>query len=196
MWDCLEGEFEHTDWLASAFKDGTATMVTDGSYNSTLAPLISGAGWIVACTAQHKILGGWFYECSSKANAYRGELLGMVAVHLLSAFVTEYYDLPKCLGDALCDNIGALQQASKHRQRISTGSKHSDLLRSLRAMKSKIPMQFCYNHVRGHQDNFLTWRSLSLVQQLNVQCDTWAGMSITASMGQGTTPLRENWLLP
>ena len=113
----------------------------------------------------------------------------MVAVHLLAAFVTEYYNLPECLGEALCDNIGALQQASKHRQCISTGSKHSDLLRSLRAMKSSIPMRFCYTHVRGHQDDFLTWRSLSLVQQLNVHCDAWAGMSITASIGLSTIPL-------
>lgn len=196
MWESLEGKYEDTKWLATALEGGTATMVTDGSYNGSLAPFVSGAGWIVACTAQHKILGGWFYERSSKANAYRGELLGMVAVHLLATFVTEFYALPTCLGNALCDNIGALTQASKLRQRIPTGSKHSDLLRSLRSIKSKIPMRFCYSHVRGHQDDFLTWRSLSLVQQLNVQCDAWAGMSITSSIDSAIEPPRESWLLP
>jgi hypothetical protein len=49
----------------------------------------------------------------------------MVAVHLLAAFITEHYNLPNCLGEAQCDNIGALRQASKHHHRISTGSKHS-----------------------------------------------------------------------
>jgi hypothetical protein len=62
-------------------------------------------------------------------------------------------------------------------------------------MKSSIPMRFCYTHVRGHQDEFLTWRSLSLVQQLNVQCDAWAGMSITAGIGTSEILLQETWLL-
>ena len=36
-------------------------------------------------------------------------------------------------------------------------------------------MSFSYNHVWGHQDKHLSWRSLTLIEQLNVQCDSLAG---------------------
>ena len=74
MRESLEGIYESTTWLATALQEGTATMVTDGPYNGPLAPNISGAGWIVACTAQHKCLGGWFFMSVQGQRLPRGTL--------------------------------------------------------------------------------------------------------------------------
>jgi hypothetical protein len=90
MWRYIKGDTAHMGWHALGLHLGSAVMVTDGSYNKSLAPHISGTGWIIACRQHWKMLGGWFYECSKKAGSYRGKLLGSVAVYLLSAFAAEY----------------------------------------------------------------------------------------------------------
>lgn len=171
-------------------------MVTDGSFNKSLAPDISGAGWIVACTRQHKLAGGWFYEQSSKAGSYRGELLGSVAMHLLASFATEYYAGSACKGNVCCDDKGALHQASKIIQRARTGAKHAGLLRASRSIKSRCPMTFCYSHVRAHRDQQLPWWALSLVEQLNVTCDTLAGQAVTRGTCDGSRRCGSQLLLP
>jgi hypothetical protein len=142
------------------------------------------------------MLGGWFYERSSKAGSYRGELLGLVAIHLLTAFASEYYATDKCSGNVYCDNKGALGQASKNRQRVRTGAKHADLLRALRSIKARCPMSFYYTHVRAHQDKYLSWRALTLVEQLNVTCDSLASQAVTYGMSEGAEVANATGLLP
>lgn len=46
----MEGDSNNMEWLHKALEEGTAVMVTDGSYNQSLAPDISGAGWMIACS--------------------------------------------------------------------------------------------------------------------------------------------------
>jgi hypothetical protein len=64
MWQYVEGDSSKLTWLATALTNGTAVMVTDGSFNQALAPDISGAGWMITCTSQWKMLGGRFCEWS------------------------------------------------------------------------------------------------------------------------------------
>ena len=104
MWQYVEGDSTDVSWLHEALVDGSAVMVTDGSYNQSLAPDISGAGWIISCTQRRRLLGGWFYERSPKAGSYRGELLGAVAIHLLTTFIVEYFSGTCCKGQVHCDN--------------------------------------------------------------------------------------------
>lgn len=44
MWKYAEGDITLMRWLAIALQKGTAVIVTDGSYNRTLAPDVSGGG--------------------------------------------------------------------------------------------------------------------------------------------------------
>ena len=196
MWQYVEGDAAEMDWFNTALTEGSIVMVTDGSYNKALAHNISGAGWMVTCTKQQKMIGGWFYEQSSKAGSYCGELLGSVAIHLLASFVTEYYQGLACEGKVFCDNKGALQQAAKTFQRVRTGSKHADLLRALRGIKSRCPMTFSYCHVRAHRDQQLPWWALSLIEQLNVTCDTLAGQAVTHGMCEVSVRSGQQLLLP
>ena len=54
MWEYITtGEKDSMEWFASALHLGTITMVTGGSYNHLLAPDISGARWMVACSSHH-----------------------------------------------------------------------------------------------------------------------------------------------
>ncbi len=47
MWENFRNEERELDWVAAAMQEGIAIWVTDGLYNRTVAPDISGAGWLV-----------------------------------------------------------------------------------------------------------------------------------------------------
>ncbi len=60
--------------------------------------------------------------------SYRGELLGLVALHTLIVAVAQFFELKVLTGKICCDNIATtLGQSGKTRKRVSTGIKHSDL---------------------------------------------------------------------
>ncbi len=67
--------------LVSTLQQGSAISATDGSYAQKQGPNVSKVGWVIACQKSGKMLKGLFYEFSSDASSYRGELLGLVALH-------------------------------------------------------------------------------------------------------------------
>ncbi len=58
-------------------------VVTDGSYIKEHYPDLCSVAFMLECTQGWGQLVGAFAEASAAANAYRGELLGLMAVHLL-----------------------------------------------------------------------------------------------------------------
>jgi hypothetical protein len=80
MWDYVSGRILELYWLKTALEQGTVILATDGSYSWTKGPHISGTGWIIVCQRSWKMLQGSFYEISSDASRYQGELLGLVAL--------------------------------------------------------------------------------------------------------------------
>ena len=183
MWESIEGKHDDMSWLVHALQGKTAMMVTDGSYNRPVAPTISGAGWVLVCTKQRKMIRSSFYEQSPSASSYQGELLGLTAIHHLVAHAMEYYNCNKATGSVHCDNKGALRQASLKRRRVHTITKHSDLIRNLRYLKNKYNFEVEYIHVKAHQDDIHAYEDLPLVQQLNVMCDSLAKLAVQSSFG-------------
>lgn len=198
MWDNVEEETQDLRWLADALSNGTAVLVTDGSYDKKRAPRVSGAGWVITCRTAQKFLRGSFHEDSPRAGSYRGELLGLVALHTLALALVQFYGLKAASGKLCCDNISALFQSKKNRRRVRTGSKHADLLRALRTIKCHHLLQLTYEHVRSHQDKYLLWHQMSLEAQLNVDCDHLAKGAVhrrlSASIGNISSPHKQ--LLP
>jgi hypothetical protein len=72
-----------TDWIIQAIGDNSLVAVTDGSYIKEHSPELCSAAFVLECTKGRGRLVGAFAEASVAANAYRGELLGLMAVHLL-----------------------------------------------------------------------------------------------------------------
>ena len=65
--------------------------MTDGSYMRETREDVSAACWIFHCRKTgHKLI-GTFYEESNQANSYRGERLGLLAIHLLLAAIVGYF---------------------------------------------------------------------------------------------------------
>jgi hypothetical protein len=113
-----------------------------------------------------------------KASSYRGELLGLVALHTLIVAVAKHFQLATAVGKIYCENISALGQAGKTRKRVSTGMKHSDLHQAVQTLKCSLRMDMKYSHVHAHQDRILPWSMLTLEQQLNIICDSLANKAV------------------
>lgn len=173
MWDgiVLRGSFQH---VLSAVKESRACWVTDGSYDRKRAPSISSAGWIIFCPQTKSYVRGAFYEVSPDSSAFRGELLGLTALHLFALALKLHYGIETNMGSVHCDNERALGRASLYRRRIPPGAKHGDLLRSLRNTKNILQNVFTYRHIYGHADRTKRWDQMTLIEQLNCLCDTWA----------------------
>ena len=128
MWENVEDKGQDLRWLADALVNGTAVLVTDSSFDKKQTPTVSGVGWIITCQKARKFLWGLFYEFFRKASAYRGELLGLVAIHTVTLALVKFYGLNRASGKLYCDNTNALLQSEKNRQHVRTGTKQTDLL--------------------------------------------------------------------
>ena len=113
-----------------AVAGGSAVYVTDGSYSRIIHSDIDGAGWVVFCKTKKKVvLKGSYYEWCNRAGSYRGELMGLLAVHVFIMAVEQFRDLPLgARGLVACDNLGGLKKSKERRCKIPAGAKHADVL--------------------------------------------------------------------
>jgi hypothetical protein len=73
---------------------GEAVYVTDGSYNQLQRSDLNGAGWFIYSNRLRRvILRGSMYEVSAEAGSYRGELLGLLAIHTFVLAVSLFYEV-------------------------------------------------------------------------------------------------------
>ena len=118
----------------------------------------------------------------------------MLTIHLFLLAVEEYYSVWRTGNELFCDNKGAIFTFCKDRQRISAGSKNSDIQRVLRRVKSRLHNKPSTNHVKAHHDDFIDRKSPSLPAQLNCYCNDLAKRVVTAatldsSFSSGNPPL-------
>jgi hypothetical protein len=167
-------------WLKEALEQGTAIIATDGSYSRTRGPHISRAGWVITCCKTQKVLKGSFCEKSRDASPYRGELLGLVALHMIILHICKYYHVRTARGKIICNSKSALNQSSKQCRRVSLGTPQADLFRALRLIHQEVPgADLIYEWVKSHHDTRLPWRCLTLEEQLNTTCNTLTNSEVT-----------------
>ena len=115
------------------------------------------------------------------ANAYRGELLGLMAIHLLLLSVNKVH--PELTGevDIVSDCLGALSRVSHlPPHRIPTRCKHSDILKNVLINCRDMSFRLLYSHVKAHQDDNADFSDLSRKSRLNCVCDGLAKDDIRA----------------
>jgi hypothetical protein len=74
---------EGTGWVAQSISKNSLVALTDGSYIKEHYPDLCSAAFVLKCTQGCGSAIGGFPEASVVANAYWGELLHLMAVHLL-----------------------------------------------------------------------------------------------------------------
>jgi hypothetical protein len=134
---------------------------------------------------------------SIDASAYRGELLGLIALHTLLHRIVAYYKICLASGKIVCDSKLALNKASQKRRRVRTGMAQADLFCALRTIHQEMAgATLVYEWVKNHQDKRLPWHQLTLEVQLNKTCEDLAKNVVTRALANAD-PIRENtFLLP
>ncbi len=82
MWGNMKW-FREDDWIADSIQDGSCIAVTDGSYTKKLFLSIQFAALVIECQQGCGQLWCSFPESSKMVCSYRGELVGLMAIHLL-----------------------------------------------------------------------------------------------------------------
>lgn len=153
IWQSLKLVGEE-DWLYDAIRLGTCTAVTEGSFIKELYPDLCSCAFILECTEGRGRIYGSFLEQSDVACAYRGELLGLMAIHLLLLAADKRWPDLTGLVKIYSDCLGALMKVTHlPERRLPAGIKHSDILKNIVVNCSKLSFDCKYLHVRAHQDD-------------------------------------------
>ena len=87
MWKDLklsgEGGDDTGAWLSTAIRNNTLVTVTDGSYMKELYPNMNSCAFIFECSARGGRMTSAFSEQTMAACSYCGELLHLLAIHLI-----------------------------------------------------------------------------------------------------------------
>jgi hypothetical protein len=99
-------------WLEKSIADSTHLAVTDGSYIRELFPNLCSAAFVLECSkGQGRIIGA-FLEAIRVANAYRGELLGLMAIHLIILSINKMNRKLSGSMEIVLDCLGALKRVT------------------------------------------------------------------------------------
>ena len=162
-------------WLYTAIRQGTLIGVSDGSYIKELHTNVCSAAVILECSESGERLTMSITDVSPSANAFRGELLGLLALHLILHSIHKSRPVLAGSVEIFSDCTGALKTVSTlKKSRIPATWRHTDILKVLALQGKDFPFRCTYHHVKAHQDDNLRWDQLSRVSQLNCACDAAA----------------------
>jgi hypothetical protein len=151
LWDNLS-IMGDPDWIAALIADNSWVAVTDGSYMKELFPDLNSAAFVLECSKGRGRLMGSFVEHTPNAGAYRGELLGLMAIHLILQSINEVFTVLQGLVYIYSDCLGALNKVKNlPPYRIPTQCSHSDILKNIMVNCSNLSFTRIFSHVKAHQ---------------------------------------------
>jgi hypothetical protein len=178
------------NWLHDSIKAGTCIAVTDGSYIREIYPELCSCAFVLECTEGRGRIFGSFPEQSKVANAYRGELLGLMAIHLILLAANKLASELRGRVRIFSDCLGALNKVtSLPANRLPSGCKHSDILKNIMVNCSGLSFDCEYLHVVAHQDDKVAYHKLLRPSQLNCCMDTNAKNVIWGLVGEELPPM-------
>jgi hypothetical protein len=118
------------DWLHEAIKDGTQVAVTDGFYICKSHPNLCSVAFVMECAKGQGRLIKSFLEALLVANVYWGELLGLMAIHLILLSIDRIHCNLSRSVEVASDCLGALKHVTHlPPYRIPLHCQHSDILK-------------------------------------------------------------------
>jgi hypothetical protein len=151
--------------------------VTDGSYIRELYPNLCLAAFVLECAKGQGWMIGSVSESLTVANAYRGELLGLMAIHLILLSINKMNCELSGKVEILSDCLGALRRVSSlPPYRIPSRCQHSDILKNLLVNCWYMSFTLYYSHVKAHQDDKKSFKKLSRQPHRQAtNCNQWRG---------------------
>jgi hypothetical protein len=163
--------------------------VMDSSYTWELYPTLCSAVLVLECSKGHGRVVGFFLEALLVANAYRGELLGLMAIHLILLSINK---IQQNLGGSMeirSDCLGALKRVTYLPPYwILSRCCHLDILKTILVHCQGFLFTMYYSHIRAYQDNRELFSKLSRKAQLNCICNHTAKQRIAANGMEAAMP--------
>ncbi len=141
-------------WILEAIQDGSLIGVMDGSYIRQLHPNLCLAAFVLECAKGRRKIVGSFPESTLAANAYRGRLLGLMAIHLLVVSVNRVHNTLVGSVEVVSHCLGALKRVVHLPPYwIPLRCKHLDILKNKLVNCQDLTFTLYYLHVKAHQDD-------------------------------------------
>ena len=113
------------------------------------------------------------------ACSYRGEHIGLMAIHLILLAKNEVNPGLCGLVHIYSDCLGALDKVKNlPPSRVPLGLSHSDVLKNILVNCSSLSFARFYSHVKAHQDDTVKYKDLTRPAQLNVNTDSYAKQAL------------------
>jgi hypothetical protein len=96
-------------WLEQSISNGTMVIVTDGSYIRELYSTLCSTLLVLKCSKGRSRVVRSFLEALLVANASRGEVLGLIAIHLILLSVNKIQQNLGVSVEIVSDCLGALK---------------------------------------------------------------------------------------
>jgi hypothetical protein len=158
--------------IAEALRQGTAIAVCDGSYKDQFGTagfvLQRGDSKDARITGAHVTPGH-----PDDINPYRSELGGILAIVIVTEAVTTLHHIQKGVIEVGCDCQSGITAIFVH-EYDTPKQPHHDLIHEIRQKIANSRITWKFRHVRGHQDNHVSYQHLDLWGQLNVEMDSLA----------------------
>jgi hypothetical protein len=144
-----------------------------------LHPYLNSAAFVLECSKGRGRLMGSFVEQTPNAGSYHGELLGLMAIHLILRSMNEVFKDLRGSVHIYSDCLGALNKVENlPPYRIPTKCSHSDILKNIMVNCRDLTFLRIFSHVKAHQDDHSGYESLTRSAQLNCQMDYHAKQAI------------------
>jgi hypothetical protein len=176
-------------WLQDSIANGLLVTVTDRSYIREIYPNRCLAAFVLECSKRQGRIVGTFSEGLLVANAYRGELLSLMAIHLILLSMNKLHrDLSGSI-EIVLDCLGVLKRATHLLPyRILSQCHHSNILKTILVHCRVLSFTTHYSHIRAHQDDSTTFAQLRRKAQLNCICNHAAKQRIAIDGANGPVP--------
>jgi hypothetical protein len=149
------------------------------------------AAIVLECSKGHSRVVGSFSEALLVANAYRGELLSLMAIHLILLSINKIHKNLLGSVEIVLDCLGALKRVPYLPPfRIPSQCHHSDILKTILVHCRGLSFTTYYLHIKAHQDDRELFSNLSRKAQLNYICDHAAKQRMAADGLEATAPCR------
>ena len=140
--------------VVNSIRDGTACLITDGSYylehDSGSSAFILTAGR----TKKNKLVGvNWVPGSKEDQNPYRSELAGIDGALSMIAVLVQFFDIKQGQIEIALDGLSALKQAKKCIKDLLITQSCYDILQDISNRLKLLPegIKIKWRHVEGHQ---------------------------------------------
>ena len=139
MWNNVSNSGKDFHWVLTALEDRSGPWVTEGYYMRETKEDVRGTCWIFHYQKTGHKLVGTFYEESNQADSYQGEMLRLLAIHLLLAAIVEFFGITVLHTKICYDNEGGLYISYERRPRVKAGASQADIDQGARRISQRLP---------------------------------------------------------